>query len=40
MNLEIRTDLAVSHLETKIKLLETALNKRNSDFDFAEENNR
>ena len=47
--MEIRHDLDISHLQTKIKLvylsiltfqLEDALTKRNMDYDFAEDNNR
>lgn len=38
--MEIRHDIQTQHLETKIKLLQDALTKRNQDFDFAEDNNR
>ena len=39
-NLHIKNDLQSSHLQTKIKLLEDALNNRNSDIELAEDNNQ
>lgn len=39
-NMEIRHDIEAQHLNTKIKLLQDTLTKRNQDFDFAEDNNR
>lgn len=38
-NTEIKHELQISHLQTKIKLLEDALTNRNSDIQMAEENN-
>ena len=39
-NLHIKNDLQTSHLQTKIKLLEDALNNRNQDIELAEDNNQ
>lgn len=38
--MDIRHDIETQHLNTKIKLLQDTLTKRNQDFDFAEDNNR
>ena len=38
-NITIKTELHGSHQQTKIKLMEDALNNRNQDIELAEDNN-